>query len=186
MIEVLKIEDFVINQIFRPYMTMLNPPGTDENYMEINQKSMESFLRKHPESIIEMIDECPTAKELVFNRLKKFGGVKWYLYLDMSNQVIRWVNENFEKLKMNKIEPKKCPFCGISMKIQLIDRYGTFKDTEYLNKPINGIRYIIYHPIPPKSDPHRCVLVGKVGPYKYNSFEEAAEMWNRRAGEQSE
>ena len=68
MIEVLKIEDFVINQIFRPYMTRLNPPGTDENYMEINQKSMESFLRKHPESIIKMIDERPTGKELVFNR----------------------------------------------------------------------------------------------------------------------
>ena len=99
MIEVLKIEDFIVNQLFRPYMTMLNPQGTDENYMEINQKSMESFLRKHSESIIKMIDECPTAKELVFNRLKKFGGVKWYRYLDMSNPVIRWVNENLEDIE---------------------------------------------------------------------------------------
>lgn len=98
MIEVVKIEDFVIEQLFRPYMTMLNPPGTDENYMEISQKSMESFLKKHPESIIKMLDECPTAKELVFNRLKKFGGVKWYRYLDMSNQVIRW-DENLEGME---------------------------------------------------------------------------------------
>ena len=44
-------------------------------------------------------NECPTAKELVFNRLKKFGGVKWYRYLDMSNQVIRWVNENLEGME---------------------------------------------------------------------------------------
>lgn len=99
MIEVLKIEDFVIEQLFRPYMTMLNPPGTDEKYMETNQKSKESFLKKHPESIIKILDECPTAKELVFNRLKKFGGVKWYHYLDMSNPVIQWVNENLEGME---------------------------------------------------------------------------------------
>ena len=99
MIEVVKIEDFVINQIFRPYMTRLSPPGTDENYMETNQKSMESLLRKHPESIIKMLDECPDAKKLVLNRLKKFGSVKWYRYLDMSNPVIRWVNENLEEME---------------------------------------------------------------------------------------
>lgn len=96
MIEVVKIEDFVISQLFRPYMPMLNPPGTDENYMEINQKSMESFLKKHPEAIIKMLNECPTAKKLVFNRLKKFGSVKWYRYLDMSNPVIQLVNDNLE------------------------------------------------------------------------------------------
>lgn len=94
MIEVVKIEDFVVNQIFRPYMTRLSPPGTAENYMKTNQKSMEYFLRKHPESIIKMLDECPTARKLVFNRLRKLGGVKWYRYLDMDNPVIQWVNKN--------------------------------------------------------------------------------------------
>ena len=65
--------------------------------MKTNQRSMESFLKKHPESIIKILDECPTARELVFNRLRKSGGVKWYQYLDMSNPVIQWVNENLEE-----------------------------------------------------------------------------------------
>ena len=38
-------------------------------------------------------------KERVFSRLKKFGGVKWYRYLDMRNPVIRWVNENLEGME---------------------------------------------------------------------------------------
>ena len=92
-------EEYLCCPTCRDILTELNPPGTDENYMEISQKSMESFLKKHPESIIKMLDECPTAKELVFNRLKKFGGVKWYRYLDMSNQVIRWVNDNLEGME---------------------------------------------------------------------------------------
>ena len=65
--------------------------------MKTNQKSMESFLKKRPESIIKILDECPTARELVFNRLRKSGGVKWCQYLDMSNPVIQWVNENLEE-----------------------------------------------------------------------------------------
>lgn len=45
------------------------------------------------------MEGAPEIKQLVFNRLKKCGGVKWYCYLDMSNPVIRWVNEKFREVQ---------------------------------------------------------------------------------------
>ncbi len=89
MIEVYKIEDFVIEQLFFPYLPSLCP----SEYT----KSVERKLMRNPEYIIQLLEENLDTKELVFNRIKRCGGVKWYRYLDMSNPVIRWVNENLEE-----------------------------------------------------------------------------------------
>lgn len=70
-----------------------------ESYVQTSYDSYSHIFRTVEIEIPDDGNECPTAKELVFNRLKKFGGVKWYRYLDMSNQVIRWVNENLEGME---------------------------------------------------------------------------------------
>ena len=93
MIEVYKIEDFVIEQLFRPYATHFIEQYEDYDFRK-KQRKIENALRKNPQLIIEMLNEIPEAKTLVINRLRKFGGVKWYRYLDMSNPIIQWVNEN--------------------------------------------------------------------------------------------
>ena len=98
MIEVVKIEDFVINQLFKPYTPSLVPyehSGKDKTKI----KHMEIKLKKNPEKIMEILDSDQETKRRVFNRLIKCGGVKWYRYLDMSNPVIRWVNENLEGME---------------------------------------------------------------------------------------
>ena len=96
MIEVYKIEDFVIGQIFRPYVTHFIEKYEDYEFRK-EQRKIENTLRKNPELMIEMLDENSEVKTLVFNRLRKMGGVKWYRYLEMSNLVIQWVKENLEE-----------------------------------------------------------------------------------------
>ena len=98
MIEVVKIEDFVIGQLFRPYATHFIEYYEDDEFYK-KQRKIENALRKNPELIIEMFCEIPEAKTLVINRLKKLGGIKWYRYLDMSNPVIQWVDENLEGME---------------------------------------------------------------------------------------
>lgn len=88
MIEVYKIEDFVIEQLFLPYLSSLCP----SKYT----KTIERKLRRNPEYIIQFLEENLDTKERVLNRIKHCGGVKWYRYLDMSNTVIQWVNENLK------------------------------------------------------------------------------------------
>ena len=55
------------------------------------------MLSKNPEKIIEILENKSNVKQRVFNRLRQCGGVKWYCYLDMSNPIIQWVNENLEE-----------------------------------------------------------------------------------------
>lgn len=88
MIEVVKIENFVIEQLFLPYLPSLCP----SEYA----KAVERKLRRNPEYIIQLLEENLDTKERVLNRIKRCGGIKWYCYLDMSNPVIQWVNENLE------------------------------------------------------------------------------------------
>ena len=80
MIECLKIEDFVILHMFRPYMSFICPG----NY----QEKAERKLRHNPEYIIDILEKDPVTKRRIFNRMRKCGGVKFYRYLDMSNPVI--------------------------------------------------------------------------------------------------
>ena len=93
MIEVVKIEDFVIQQIFLPYFDEFTNNGELTHYRGMMLKQ----LKRHPEQIIEAIEQISGLKEKVMNRLNLFGGVKWYRYLDMSNLVIQWVNDNLEE-----------------------------------------------------------------------------------------
>lgn len=98
MIEVVKIEDFVINQLFLPYSVSIH--GVDGWHESITEdEKYKDLLRKSPEKIIEILSNKPLVKERVFERLRKLGGVKWYRYLDMSNPVIQWVNKNLEEME---------------------------------------------------------------------------------------
>lgn len=98
MIEVVKIEDFVINQLFLPYSTSIH--GVTGWHESIKEDSEYKYmLSKNPEKIIELLSDKPLVKQRVFERLKKCGDVKWYRYLDMSNPVIQWVNENLEGME---------------------------------------------------------------------------------------
>lgn len=94
MIECLKIEDFVITQMFRPYMPSLLTAGFQGlEYCE-EQEKIEQELRSHPKYIIDILEKAPETKQRVFNRLRKCGGVKFYRYLDVNNPVIQYVKEN--------------------------------------------------------------------------------------------
>lgn len=95
MVEVVKIEDFVISQLFLPYS--VNIHGVDGWHDSIREDEKYKYmLKNNPEKIIEILSNKSLVKERVFGRLRKLGGVKWYRYLDMSNPVIQWVNENLE------------------------------------------------------------------------------------------
>ena len=96
MIECLKIEDFVISQMFRPYMPSLLPGEFQGlEYCE-EQEKIERKLRSHPKYIIDILDKDPETKQRVFNRLRKCGGIKFYRYLDMSNPAIQYVKKGLE------------------------------------------------------------------------------------------
>ena len=93
MIECLKIEDFVILHMFRPYMPSLLPGEFQGlEYCE-EQNRIERKLRSHPKYIIDILEKDTETKQRVFNRLRKCGGVKFYRYLDMSNPVIQYVKK---------------------------------------------------------------------------------------------
>lgn len=95
MIEVYKIEDFVIKQLFLPYSTSIH--GITGWHESIDEDcKYKNMLSKNPEKIIEILENKSNVKQRVFNRLRQCGGVKWYLYLDMSNPIIQWVNENLK------------------------------------------------------------------------------------------
>ena len=97
MIEVVKIENFVIKQLFLPYFVSIH--GVDGWHESITEdKKYKYMLSNNPEKIIDLLSNKPLVKERVFERLKKFGGVKWYRYLDMNNPVIQWVNKNLEEM----------------------------------------------------------------------------------------
>lgn len=78
MIECLKIEDFVISDIFRPYMpSLLIGEFRSLEYCE-EQKKIEQKLRSHPKYIIDILEKDQETKQRVFNRLQKCDGVKFY------------------------------------------------------------------------------------------------------------
>ena len=98
MVEVVKIEDFVISQLFLPYSVGIH--GVDGWHDSIREDEKYKYmLKNNPEKIIEILSNKPLVKERVFGRLRKLGGVKWYRYLDMSNPVIQWVNKNLEEME---------------------------------------------------------------------------------------
>lgn len=97
MIECLKIEDFVIRDMFRPYMPSFLPAEFQGlEYCE-EQEKIERELRSHPKYIIDILEKAPETKQRIFDRLRKCGGVKFYRYLDMSNPVIQYVKKGLEE-----------------------------------------------------------------------------------------
>lgn len=104
MIECLKIEDFVISQMFRPYMPSLLPGEFQSLEYCKEQEKVERKLRCNPEYIIDILDKDPETKQRVFNRLRKCGGVRFYRYLDMSNPVIQYVKENLSCEQAERME----------------------------------------------------------------------------------
>lgn len=94
MIECLRIEDFVISHMFRPYMPSLLPGEFQSLEYCKEQEKMERKLRSTPEYIINILEKDPGTKRRIFNRLRKRGGVKFYRYLDVNNPVIQYVKEN--------------------------------------------------------------------------------------------
>lgn len=97
MIECLKIEDFVILHMFRPYMPSLIPGEFQCLEYCQEQEKIELKLRSRPKYIIDILEKDPETKQRVFNRLRKCGGVKFYRYLDMKNPVIQYVKKGFEE-----------------------------------------------------------------------------------------
>lgn len=92
MISVLIIEDFVIHQMFRPYLSefVRLPMGSMACTDEI--KRIEGKLRRRPECIITMLERNPETKELIFQRLRNCG-VEFYRYLNMDTQIIQYVRK---------------------------------------------------------------------------------------------
>lgn len=97
---VYRIEDFVISHLFRPYAQDFI--YADFNYervvFETMQRTIEGRLRKRPEYIIELLENMPETKKKVFDRIRKFGGVKFYKYLNMENEVIKYVKNNLAEM----------------------------------------------------------------------------------------
>lgn len=97
MIECLKIDVFVITQMFRPYMpSLLSGEFQGLEYCE-EQEKIERKLCTNPEYIIDILEKDQETKQRIFNRLRKCGGVKFYRYLDMSNPVIQYVKKGLEE-----------------------------------------------------------------------------------------
>lgn len=100
MIECLKIEEFVICEMFRPYMSGLLPGDfQSEEYCE-EQEKIEKKLRKTPEYIIELLEEYPETKRLIFERLNRADGVRFYRYLDMNCDIIQYVKSELPKYQI--------------------------------------------------------------------------------------
>ena len=73
MIECLRIEEFVITQMFRPYMPSLLPGEFQGLEYCQEQEKIEHKLRSHPKYIIDILEKDRETKQRVFDRLRKCG-----------------------------------------------------------------------------------------------------------------
>lgn len=87
----------------------------------------------------------------------------------------------------NKESPKlrECPFCGAKIRIVVCDDEGNTHNDDYENDPWSGLGYQLYHDVDDVPD-EKCPIArhrgeGIMGIWIYDSREEAAEAWNRRA-----
>ena len=96
--EVFKLEEFVVNQMFRPYQPDFIEAEYESYMYKTLAKTIESKLKKKPELIIELLESMPETKKRVFDRIRKFGGVKFYKYLNMENEVVKYVKSNLAEM----------------------------------------------------------------------------------------
>lgn len=96
-----KLEDFVVSHMFRPYaQDFIDADFITERVLFTNvQRTIEFELRRKPEYIIELLEGLPETKKMVFDRIKKFGGIKFYKYLNMDLELIKYIKQN---LRMEK------------------------------------------------------------------------------------
>lgn len=86
---------------------------------------------------------------------------------------------------MAKNTLKPCPFCGAKIRIVVCDDEGNGHNDDYENDPWSGLGYQLYHDIDDAPD-MECPIArhrgeGIMGIWIYDSREEAAEAWSRRA-----
>lgn len=104
MIECFKIEEFVICEMFRPYMSNILPGDFQGLEYCKEQNRIEKKLRKTSEYIIELLEEHPETKRLIFERINRCGGVKFYRYLDMNCDVIQYIKSEIPRYKTTTAE----------------------------------------------------------------------------------
>lgn len=95
MVECFKIEEFVV-EMLRPCMPDILPGDFYSPEYHKEQERIEKKLIKTPEYIIELLEEYPETKRLVFERLNRYG-VKFYRYLDMNCDVIQYIKSELPK-----------------------------------------------------------------------------------------
>ena len=86
---------------------------------------------------------------------------------------------------MDEIKLKPCPFCGGKVSLVLCDDEGNLHDEAYREHPYSGLGFMLFHaheenPECPIAS-YECDggILGRV--YIYETEEQAAEAWNRRA-----
>ena len=92
-----KLEDFVVNQMFRHYACDFIDAEMYSYLFNTMQKTIESKLRKRPELIMELLEEMPETKEHVFARIARFGGIKFYKYLNQECELIKYIKANIKE-----------------------------------------------------------------------------------------
>lgn len=85
----------------------------------------------------------------------------------------------------DEIKLKPCPFCGGKVSLVLCDDEGNLHDEAYREHPYSGLGFMLHHaheenPECPIAS-YECDggILGRV--YIYDTEEQAAEAWNRRA-----
>ena len=82
-------------------------------------------------------------------------------------------------------ELKPCPFCGGKVNLVLCDNEGNLHDYGYREHPYSGLAFMLCHTHEGSPDcpiaSYECDGVIFGGVHIYDTEEEAAETWNRRA-----
>lgn len=99
MIKVYRIEEFVINEIFRPFAPSFIGRELGSEEYKRKHSSIEWTLCQNPEYIIELLEERPEVKRKVFEAINMFDGLDFYKYLDMDCPIIQYKNQKQTVIK---------------------------------------------------------------------------------------
>lgn len=82
-----------------------------------------------------------------------------------------------------KMVLKPCPFCKQSIRLQLCDSAGNFRGPEYADNPWGRLGFQLIHEVKDGECPIATHDGESLGSFIYDTREQAAEAWNRRASE---